>query len=329
MGWIIAYGNNNMKMKPGMILSTVFFIGAAGFRGCALPVRWESGFLSPGRWEEVRRIEYGKIPSEKLFGDLGPAYRVYLVTVAAFHDGEFGLTAGPDDDVRYTADGGETWTRAVGELHCRHGLEIVNEQVAWHCGNGGTRRTVDGGRTWKTVAPSACPNLSFLNAQTGWSASPYELKTTGDGGATWQTLATPAGGGNITAIALPTQDDGYVLDDAGNLYSTADGGRSWETRSLGLKSDERLAPSGNGPRASMRFLDNRNGIIVFDRLDRSVWFAVTGDGGRTWQRAEISVLRDQSYYFQIFLSRDGRWLTVTDDFNNGRNASVVFRYVPD
>jgi photosystem II stability/assembly factor-like uncharacterized protein len=316
-------------MRFRIFLYAIFVIGAVENGGCAFPVPQESfRFADPGRLEEVRRIEYGKIPSENLFGDLGPAYRVYLVTLAAFHDEEFGLTAGPDDDVRYTQDGGGSWTRATGELHCRHGLEIVDDRVAWHCGNGGTRLSVDGGRTWKTVATSACPNLSFLDAQTGWSASPYQLQTTGDGGDSWQTLDSPVDGGKIAAIALRTKDDGYLLNQEGNLYVTVDGGKRWEARALGLESDDRLVPSVNGPRAVMRFLDDRNGIIVFDLLDRSVWFAVTGDGGRTWQKVEITVLRNQSSYYQVYLSRNGRWLTVTDDFNNGKNVSVVFRYFP-
>jgi photosystem II stability/assembly factor-like uncharacterized protein len=319
-----------MKLHPGMFLSALLFIGAVGIGGCAFPIpRGSAGFDSPGRWEEIRRIEYGMIPSEKLSGDLGPAYRVYLVTVAAFHNGEYGLSAGPDDDVRYTEDGGLSWVRASGELHCRHGLEIVNEKVAWHCGNGGTRVSIDGGRTWKTVAPSLCPNLSFLDAQTGWSASPNQIRRTGDGGATWRILESPIDGEYVAAIALRTKDSGYVLDELGDIYATADGGLGWKKFSLGLNSDDRLNPSGNGPRAAMRFIDDRNGIVVFGLLDGSVWFAVTGDGGRTWQRAEISVLRDQSLYFQVFLSRDGQWLTVTDDFNNGKNMSIVFRYVTD
>jgi photosystem II stability/assembly factor-like uncharacterized protein len=308
-------------------ITALLWIGAGG---CALPAaRSSSGFGSPGRWEEIRRIEYGKIPADKLSGALGPADLVYLVTVAAFHNGRYGLTAGPDDDVRFTTDGGVSWTKASGELHCRHGLEIVDERVAWHCGNGGTRVSTDGGRTWKTVAPSVCPNLSFLDAQTGWAASPYQLQATADGGATWSGLEPPVGKEKIAAVALRTRAAGYVLDEAGNLFLTTDGGASWEKSSLGLKSGERLIPSVNGPRAALRFPDDRNGVAVFDLLDRSVWFAVTADGGRTWQRAEIPSLRNRSYYFQAYLSRDGRWLTVTDDFNNGKNESVVFRYIAD
>jgi photosystem II stability/assembly factor-like uncharacterized protein len=317
-----------MNRKLSLWGMTALFLLGAG--GCAFPLTWHSTALGdPGRWEEVRRIEFGEIPAEKLSGDLGPAYRVYLVTVAAFQNETYGLTAGPDDDVRYTTDGGVSWIRASGELHCRHGVEIVDERVAWHCGNGGMRVSLDGGRTWRTVSPSLCPDLSFLDAKTGWAASPYQLQATADGGASWTELATPVREEEIAAIAILKSGAGYVLDGIGNLYLTTDGGVSWEKRSLGLSTGEQLVPSVNGPRAALRFLDDRNGIAVFDLLDRSVWFAVTKDGGRTWRREEIPSLRDQSYYFQIYLSRDGGWLTVTDDFNNGKNVSTVFRYLPE
>ncbi|MBN1438952.1 MAG: hypothetical protein JW929_06030 [Anaerolineales bacterium] len=303
-----------------------FWIVVSG--GCAMPFGKElHGFDSPGRWEEVRRIAFGQISSDRLDGDIGPAYLLFSVTVAGFHDARFGLAAGPDDDVRYTTDGGESWTRASGELHCRHGVEIVNERVAWHCGNGGTRLSTDGGRTWTTVSPSGCPNLSFLDAQTGWASSNYQLQATEDGGRSWRLLASPAAEGGIMAVALRTKTDGYVLDKHGRLFVTSDGGESWEERSLGLTEGESLVPSGNGPRAALRFPNERNGIAVYDLLDRSVWFAVTADGGRTWKRSEIPALRDGSFAYQIYLSRDGRWLTVTDDFNNGTNTGIVFQYV--
>jgi photosystem II stability/assembly factor-like uncharacterized protein len=316
-------------MNPKKIFTGIAVIMMFGTGGCALPnTKAASGIAFPGRWEEVRRIEFGNIPAEQLSGDLGPAYLLYLVTVAAFHTEKYGLTAGPDDDVRYTVDGGVTWTRASGELHCRHGLEIVDDRVAWHCGNGGTRLSLDGGRTWTTVAPSACPSLSFLDSKAGWAASPYQLQATTDGGATWNTLEPPLEEEKIAAVALVNRRVGYLLDEAGALYGTKDGGERWEAFSIGLNDGDRLVPSYNGPRAVIRFLDVRNGIAVYDLLDRSVWFAVTADGGRTWRRAEISSLRDQSYYFQLYLSRDGQWLTVTDDFNNGKNVSIVFHYEP-
>jgi photosystem II stability/assembly factor-like uncharacterized protein len=322
-----------MHLKPINLFITLIFLGAVGLGSCTaaprpgLPaaVPTASGFFPLGHWEVLRRIDYGTLSKAYLKGDIGPAYLAYMVTLAGFHTDSFGLTVGPDDDARYTTDGGQSWTKAASALFCRFGLEIVDEKVAWHCGNGGTRVTVNGGQTWQTVAPSACPYMSFLDSQTGWTASPYRLQATSDGGASWNAVALPPAMRDIVAVALRTAEDGYVLDTAGNLLVTADAGQSWQVHSLGLKTGERLIPASVGPKAAMRFLDARNGMVIFDLEDRTVWFAVTQDGGQSWQRAEIPDLREQSYYYHLFLAHDGHLLTVTDDFND-TNSSLVLRY---
>jgi photosystem II stability/assembly factor-like uncharacterized protein len=311
---------------------TLMLVGLMGIAGCisvsssAMPPAAPT--LALGHWEVVRQISYYNLPTASLKGDLGPAYLLYLVTLSGFHTDTFGLTAGPDDDVRYTTDGGQTWTKAASALHCRHGLEIVDEKVAWHCGNGGTRVSTDGGQTWQTVVPSACPYLSFLEAQAGWAASPYQLQATADGGATWTNVTLPPTAQNIATVALRTANDGYVLDIAGSLFVTVDGGKNWERRPLGLKSGEHLLTGASGPFAVMRFVDAQRGVVAFDLDDRTVWFAITQDGGQSWQRGEIPALRNQSYYYRLYLAREARLLTVTDDFNNGDNVSTVLRYQP-
>ncbi len=83
--------------------------------------------------------------------------------------------------------------------------------------------------------------------------------------------------------------------------------------------------SGQNPMAAMRFFDARRGMAVFDLSDGSVWSALTLDGGQTWQRSEILELRGRSTYYHLYLARDGRLLTATDDFN-GQHASVLLRY---
>ncbi len=279
-----------------------------------------------GHWEIVRQIAFDTIPAENLDGDVPLPYRVYLVSFTGFHTEQFGMTVGPDDDVRYTLDGGESWTRATGDLYCRHGLDIVDERVAWHCGNGGTRVSMDGGQTWNTVAPSVCPSMSFLDARTGWAASPLALQVTTDGGTSWQTLTVPLGDQQIVAVALRTAADGYVLSTSGDLFVTADGGESWDVRSLGLQPGVSLMATLGSPYAALRFLDADHGMVAYSLSDQSVWFAITQDGGLNWQHAEISDLRGQSYYYRLYLSRDTHLLTVTDDFNRGANVSLVLRY---
>jgi photosystem II stability/assembly factor-like uncharacterized protein len=312
-----------LSKRSTRILVGLAALACLALAGCA-PVPPSGGIVTPGHWEVVRQIDYDALPKTALKGYIGPAYLYYAVSLAGFHTDAFGVTVGPDDDVRYTTDGGASWTKSPNALFCRHGLEIVDDQVAWHCGNGGTRVSTDGGRTWRTVAPSACPSLSFLDARTGWAASVYRLQATADGGATWSEVARPPAMDDIAAVALRTAADGTVLDKKGALYITADGGTSWRVLSLGLKAGEQLM-SGQMPMAVMRFFDARRGLVVFDLSDGTVWSALTLDGGQTWQRAEIPELRGRSTYYHLYLARDGRLLTATDDFQ-GRHASVVLRY---
>ncbi len=319
--------------RKGFFLA-LFFLGGLGLGGCALPIPFALPSVAPatfdfstlGRWETVHTIRYNEISKDHLKGHLGPAYLVYLVTMAGFQTESYGISIGPDDDVRVSTDGGQSWTKSPGALFCRHGMEIVDGKTAWHCGNGGTRVSTDGGRTWRTTAPSACPYLSFLDARTGWAASPYDLQSTDDGGKTWTDVPLPATVQELAAIELRPGGNGYLLDAAGRIFVTSDGGRNWEIHWLGLAAGESLMTGAEGPKAVMRFIDARRGMVVFDLADRTVWFALTADGGRSWQRAEISELRDRSYYYHLFLSRDGSLLTATDDFNNGSNVSLVLRY---
>jgi photosystem II stability/assembly factor-like uncharacterized protein len=178
------------------------------------------------------------------------------------------------------------------------------------------------------VTPSLCPLLSFLDAQTGWAASPYALQVTTDGGASWHDVSLPTlDKQHIAGIDLRTAHDGYLLSTDGDLFITTDSGQSWETHSLGLKTGEHLLSSGgSGPYTVMRFLDAQHGRVVFALSDRTVWYAITEDGGQSWQRDEISALRGQAYYYHLFLSQDAHWLTATDSFLRGENASVVLRY---
>ena len=111
------------------------------------------GVAAPGHWEVVRQIDYDALPKTALKGDIGPAYLYYAVSLAGFHTDAFGVTVGPDDDVRYTTDGGASWTKSPSALFCRHGLDIVDDRVA------GTAATAARASRPTAAAPGARPRF--------------------------------------------------------------------------------------------------------------------------------------------------------------------------
>lgn len=102
--------------------------------------------------------------------------------IGGFYNDNFGITVGYSGEVHYTNDGGVNWPKGNNKSLCRFGLDIVNEKVAWNCGNGGhVRKTIDGGQNWENVSdfgesvPNHCRYLSFLNENVGWIASPEKI----------------------------------------------------------------------------------------------------------------------------------------------------------
>ncbi|MBN1498648.1 MAG: hypothetical protein JW982_00705 [Spirochaetes bacterium] len=277
-----------------------------------------------GEWKLLNHINY--YYAEKYEGEITPSYYVMFVNIAAFETEQSGITVGPDDDSRFTENGGRTWTIAKGgEVYCRFGIDIVNNDVAWNNGNGGLKYTLNGGRSWNTVSKIQClPHISFCDEETGWIASSFFMYSTKDRGGTFQMINLPSDNLSIAAISLRSSDEGYLLDTKGNLYATDDFGKTWRSFSIGLEKDELLFSS-NHIRAAVRFTDSRNGKIVFTKYDTSVWTMTTSDGGATWRKSEITGVRDRSRFFQVYLSRNTELLTLTSNFED-RNESFILKY---
>src|SRR5512146_3271532 len=160
----------------------------------ASPTVVPTSTISTGPWQVIRQAQYEQ-----------------SIYQAGFLDDSFGITVGYSGGVYYTTDGAQTWSQANNTSYCRFGLDIVDQQTAWNCGNGGhVRLSTDGGKNWQAVAdfggsePDHCRYLSFLDARTGWAAAPELLGTTTDAGTTWNTLALPKDIKDMAAIALRT-----------------------------------------------------------------------------------------------------------------------------
>jgi photosystem II stability/assembly factor-like uncharacterized protein len=251
--------------------------------------------------------------------------------VAGFLDETFGITVGSAGEVHYTRDGGETWPQADNSSLCRFGLEIVDEQLAWHCGNGGhVRVSTDGGRTWQAVTdygpnePNHCRFLSFLDAKIGWAATPHQLGATADGGVSWADVALPEDIRDIAAIALRTSIDGYLLDVAGNLFVTEDGGDSWSLLASGLIPEgKELLLGSSAPAAATRFPDADRGLVALSLKGKegvAIVTVHTADGGQTWGYEGALATFGAPY-----LTRDGTMLTII----GLSNKVTVLRYQGD
>ena len=125
------------------------------------------------------------------------------------------------------------------------GLDAVNGKVAWVGGSDGeVLRTTNGGRTWQDVSPPDTEGLLFRDVE-----------------------ARDARHASVLAIGE---------GDASRIYTTDDGGRSWD---LAFVNDE--------PTAFYNCLDfspdGRRGLAVSDPVGGKFRILATADGGHTWK----------------------------------------------
>jgi photosystem II stability/assembly factor-like uncharacterized protein len=201
-------------------------------------------------------------------------------------------------DVGFTSDGQMGW------LLAHLGAGMSHDYIAIFT-------TADGGQTWQRVTdPEANPEIQgcqksglvFTSAADGWLAGNCPglmpalfLYRTADGGATWTQTTLPAaegmaaeGAGSLgdrcgveqmsvvapATVMLSLHCFDFTRDTSqGWLYSSADGGQSWQSYPL------------PAPAASFAFVDLQEGWLLGSDATQTpavqeVWH--TADGGQTW-----------------------------------------------
>lgn len=166
-------------------------------------------------------------------------------------------------------------------------IDFVDDVHGWVAGDPGVLLvTNDGGNSWSKEADAAggVRMLNFVSPEVGWMQGlGHELALTTDGGRTWNDVAVPCPGRDFSQVAsFSDQSFGLLvcLRDGGagfvgkQLYSTADGGRTWTEIVNALGSAEYLYD-----------------LFVLDR--KNAWYTtggppganlyVTNDGGASWQ----------------------------------------------
>lgn len=179
-------------------------------------------------------------------------------------------------------------------------------------------RTTDGGETWKQSSIDTGSNsaysseITFIDQEHGWLLARYDAAMgseaddvfqTTDGGATWKPLATSVpkeGKNDDTAKSFPFVGikNGFVFSDPANgwlsgfthgdgifFYQTADGGASWNLKTLTVPAGYSTAGgSANSDRAV--FFSGQAGVLPVEfrgQTPPALVFYLTTDGGKNWQ----------------------------------------------
>ncbi len=244
----------------------------------------------------------------------------FHVYIAGFNNAGTGITAGYAGEVHYTTDGGKTWPHGTNSSYCLFGLEILDAKNAWSCGNyRNVRISHDSGVNWSELAsfggsePNQCRYLSFSDASNGWIGSQELLANTSDGGKSWTAIKLPEGILEIEAISLLNPKTGYLFDSGGSLFTTTDGAKTWNKKSVNLNGRS-LMPLERQPYSALRFTSEKDAVLIY--LDKTLkWIiARTSDAGNSWKEERVPEAVSLGFG-SVFISHDARYITI-QNINN-------------
>lgn len=252
-----------------------------------------------------------------------------------------------------TKDGGKNFT-IVGreeEMSSTKEVDFISEQQGWAVASAPNRgdflmSTGDGGQNWIQVYPKLRPtkDISFVDNQHGFGLGPLsdsrELLYTEDGGDTWKDIYSFSDKFHPSKLTFVNRNMGWVIGtspyfasylrffdpnngiivaDHFNVYSSQDGGRNWQVSTqelsivafISLRDGWEIISSGSNPNTvvlsqtkdgstwqasgqissnawpiGIDFISSDKGFILIEepsfQSDSRVKLLITSNGGRTW-----------------------------------------------
>jgi photosystem II stability/assembly factor-like uncharacterized protein len=196
----------------------------------------------------------------------------------------------------HTTDGGKTWqSRDSGTKSPLFSVEFGDADHGWIVGKSAViLDTTDGGRTWTSAKSPISPQKHLFKVKaasptTAWAVGDWgAIAVTTDAGKTWQdrslpTLTIRAAGSNrpdrnenvvlediiLYDVSWPDAQHGFIAGEFATLIATADGGATWEKRTLPT---EKTIFGIDFTTASEGWAVGIDGLVLH-----------TTDGGNTWQ----------------------------------------------
>jgi photosystem II stability/assembly factor-like uncharacterized protein len=242
-----------------------------------------------------------------------------------FIDVNTGWAAGKNNTILRTVDGGKTWTRALEREEGGNefsSIYFASAREGWASSDNILLHSSDGGDSWRPASP--LPDRKHLGE--GWAVGTMRLETgqfgtsdriykSEDGGTTWTDISKLPRNDFRTIFVLDAKHI-WVAGDYGRYGFTTDGGATWQTPELPVKSRLRkvyfvspktgwMLPTDHngGPLAStdggltwasqyagagqnrplrdVHFVDERNGFLLVGSNRPDVVYR-TSDGGARW-----------------------------------------------
>ena len=125
-----------------------------------------------------------------------------------------------------TTNGGLNWSVYNSKVSTIKDIYFINNDIGWACG-GGISHTTDGGETWTKQSTKWNHSIYFINQSEGWAVGADILHST-DAGNTWELQYAGEHGASFRSVYFFNKFDGIVAGAEGQIYTTSDGGITWQ-----------------------------------------------------------------------------------------------------
>ena len=184
-----------------------------------------------------------------------------------------------------TDNAGSSWRiLGAGEGGRPSELLALSPQTVLLAGPRGVRRSGNGADSFDRASGKGLARAALSHLDRAGSAvlvyGRRSLFVSANGGRSWKAVARPSKRTTITAADFVSSKAGYLLDDTGRVFKTANAGRRWRE----------LLSTGSAQVGGLSFSDARNGWLVLDgwRDGGGGWVMRTDDGGATFRPQLVS-----------------------------------------
>ncbi len=253
-----------------------------------------------------------------LTADAGATWKVANVSTSAdildtsWSDAKTGYALDIRGGLFRTLNGGVTWQtlNAGAGAAPRAVIAVPGSDSVLLFGPKGIKRATGGGE-FNAVAGKLVTSATLTSADLGGSAvftwGSKALLSSTSKGQSWKAVKLPSKKTRIRQVSFTGSQVGFLLDTAGRVWSTSNGGRTWK-QSLS---------AGTADISGISFGSSTSGYLSIERFGddaTNAYVLRTGDGGKSWRPQAISpgvvgasgiVAADASKAFSLVKLRGG------------------------